>query len=114
MKFTKTRAALLCTLLALLLSTTVPLVAANDTETAKSSIIRMTPPAPVFDEKTRQTELAGRRVRVGQSIGEKGVLILFSTEPRVYTNDVEYEYRGTGTSPQEVKKCIEFAKQALA
>jgi len=30
---------------------------------------------------------------VAQSIGPKGILILFSTEPRVYTNDVDYEYR---------------------
>jgi Xaa-Pro aminopeptidase len=30
---------------------------------------------------------------VGQSIGAKGILILFSTEPRVYANDVDYEYR---------------------
>jgi Xaa-Pro aminopeptidase len=53
----------------------------------------MAPPAPVFDEKTRLTELASRRARVGESIGEKGMLILFSTEPRVYANDVDYEYR---------------------
>ena len=28
--------------------------------------------------------------------------------------DIEYEYRGEGTSPQEVRKCFEYAKQALA
>jgi len=28
--------------------------------------------------------------------------------------DIEYEYRGTGTPADEVKKCYEFAKQALA
>ena len=28
--------------------------------------------------------------------------------------DIEYEYRGTGTSPEEVKKCMEYARQALA
>lgn len=94
MKFTKRKRVLLCAVIALLPNATAPLVAgAHDLETAKSSVIRMAPPAPVFDEKTRQTELADRRARVGQSIGEKGVLILFSTEPRVYTNDVEYEYR---------------------
>jgi Xaa-Pro aminopeptidase len=93
MKFTKTKGAALCVLFALLLSATMPLVAAHDSETTKSSVIRMAPPAPVFDEKTRQTELAGRRARVGQSIGDKGVLILFSTEPRVYANDVQYQYR---------------------
>jgi sugar phosphate isomerase/epimerase len=27
---------------------------------------------------------------------------------------VEYEYRGTGTSVEEVKKCMDFAKQAIS
>jgi len=58
-----------------------------------TSVIRATPPAPVFDEKARLAELADRRARVGQSIGPKSILILFSTEPRVYTNDVSYQYR---------------------
>jgi Xaa-Pro aminopeptidase len=65
----------------------------HSSRTSKSSVIRLTPPAPVFDEKTRLAELAGRRTRVAQAIGAKGILILFSTEPRVYTNDVDYEYR---------------------
>ena len=56
-------------------------------------MIRTAPPAPVFDENTRLAELASRQARVGQAIGDKGILILFSTEPRVYTNDVDYEYR---------------------
>jgi Xaa-Pro aminopeptidase len=70
-------------------------VAAGDglVETTKSSVIRMAPPAPAFDENTRLAELASRRARVGQAIGDKGILILFSTEPRVYANDVDYEYR---------------------
>ncbi len=73
MKFTKTKSAVLCALAALLLNTTVPLGAgAHDTEAAKSSVIRIAPAAPVFDEKTRHTELAGRRARVGQSIGARG------------------------------------------
>ncbi|HKY30337.1 MAG TPA: aminopeptidase P family protein [Pyrinomonadaceae bacterium] len=58
-----------------------------------SPIIRVTPPAPVFDQKERIAELAKRRARVAQAIGPKAVLILFSAEPRVYANDVDYEYR---------------------
>ena len=27
---------------------------------------------------------------------------------------IEYEYKGSGTSPEEVRKCFEFCKQALA
>ena len=57
------------------------------------SPIRITPPAPVFDQKERLAELAQRRSRVAEAIGPKGILILFSTEPRVYANDVDYEYR---------------------
>ena len=57
------------------------------------SLIQITPPAPVFDQKARLAELALRRSRVAQAIGPNGVLILFSTEPRVYANDVDYEYR---------------------
>src|ERR1700720_189436 len=58
-----------------------------------TSVIRVAPPAPVIEEKARLAELADRRARVAQSIGPKGILILFSTEPRVYTNDVDYQYR---------------------
>jgi Xaa-Pro aminopeptidase len=57
------------------------------------SVIRVTPPAPVFDEKERIAELKQRRERVAQSVGPQSFMILFSTEPRVYTNDVYYPYR---------------------
>ncbi len=59
----------------------------------RSLPIRMTPPAPVFDDKARLAELAQRRSRVADAVGVKSLLILFSTEPRVYTNDVNYQYR---------------------
>lgn len=62
-------------------------------EKRSSTVIRVTPPAPVFDETERLAELAQRRARVAQSIGPKSLLLLFSTEPRVYANDVEYHYR---------------------
>src|SRR5215211_3316601 len=57
------------------------------------SNIRLTPPAPVFTDKERTTELSQRRERVAQSVGAQSLLVLFSTEPRVYTNDVDYPYR---------------------
>jgi Xaa-Pro aminopeptidase len=59
----------------------------------RSSPISETPTAPVFDPKARLAELAQRRSRVAEAIGPKGLLILFSTEARVYANDVNYEYR---------------------
>ena len=55
--------------------------------------IKVAPPSPIFDQKERLAELAQRRANVAQKIGPKAVLILFSAEPRVYTNDVDYEYR---------------------
>jgi Xaa-Pro aminopeptidase len=58
-----------------------------------ASVIRLTPPAPVIDDAARLAELAARRKRVAQQIGPKAALVLFSAEPRVYTNDVDYHYR---------------------
>lgn len=55
--------------------------------------IRITPSAPVFDQKERVTELTQRRERVAESIGPQSMLILFSTEPRIYSNSVNYPYR---------------------
>ncbi len=55
--------------------------------------IRITPPAPVFDDAKRLDELAGRRKRVAETIGSKAILVLFSAEPRVYANDVNYQFR---------------------
>ncbi len=42
------------------------------------------------------------------------VLQLLKRERWPIPADIEYEYRGEGTSTQEVKKCYEFAKKALA
>src|SRR6185436_16204965 len=58
-----------------------------------ASVIRITPPAPAFDEKAWHAELGARRARVAQALGSKALLVLFSTEPRVYAHDVNYEYR---------------------
>src|SRR5688572_16087207 len=55
--------------------------------------VRITPPAPVFDTKERIAELAQRRQRVAEKIGPQSMLVLFSTEPRIYSNSVNYPYR---------------------
>lgn len=65
-------------------------VAANGPE---PPAIRVTPPAPVFDDARRLEELAARRKKVADAIGPKSILILFSAEPRVYTNDVNFPFR---------------------
>jgi Xaa-Pro aminopeptidase len=58
-----------------------------------ASVIRITPPAPPISDADRLAELSARRARVARSIGSKGMLILFSGEPRVYANDVDYQFR---------------------
>jgi sugar phosphate isomerase/epimerase len=44
----------------------------------------------------------------------RGVLQLLKRERWPIPADIEYEYHGTGTPTEEVKKCLEFAKKALA
>jgi sugar phosphate isomerase/epimerase len=44
----------------------------------------------------------------------KGVLQLLKKNKWPIAALVEYEYRGKGSSVEEVKKCMEYAKQALA
>jgi Xaa-Pro aminopeptidase len=55
--------------------------------------VRVAPPAPVFTDAERQAELRARRERVASEVGPKGVAVFFSAEPRLYTNDVDYEFR---------------------
>jgi Xaa-Pro aminopeptidase len=80
-----------CVAIALLLSASFGVSAESRKQTA--SVIRVAPAPPVFDEKERLAELGQRRARVAESIGPKSLLVLFSTEPRVYANDVDYHYR---------------------
>jgi Xaa-Pro aminopeptidase len=72
---------------------TAGLAVRDNGEPTAPANVRITPPAPVFDDKERVAELMQRRDRVAQTIGPQSFLILFSTEPRVYTNDVDYAYR---------------------
>src|SRR5882757_335381 len=67
--------------------------ASGDSDPLTPPTIRITPPAPVFDDAKRLDELAGRRKRVAETIGSKAILVLFSGEPRVYANDVDYQFR---------------------
>jgi Xaa-Pro aminopeptidase len=62
-------------------------------KTKPSPAIRIAPAAPVINENERLAELAARRQKVAQKIGTNSIMILFSAEPRIYTNDVDYEYR---------------------
>ncbi len=52
-----------------------------------------TPPAPKFTDAERQTELAKRRAAVAAKMADNSVMVLFSAEPKLYTNDVDYVFR---------------------
>ncbi len=69
------------------LTTAIPTLAFGPTK------VLVTPPAPKFSDAERQAELAKRRAAVAAKMADKSVLILFSAEPKLYTNDVDYVYR---------------------
>jgi len=54
---------------------------------------RIAPPAPKIAEADRLNELAQRRQAAMKQMGDKAIMVLFSTEPRIYTYDVDYHYR---------------------
>ncbi len=56
-------------------------------------IWRIAPPAPKIAEIDRVGELRLRRQEVMKRMNANSIMALFSTEPRVYTNDVDYHYR---------------------
>ena len=51
------------------------------------------PQPPNIAEIDRLTELRSRRQEVLKRMNNRSIMVLFSTEPRVYTNDVDYHYR---------------------
>lgn len=55
--------------------------------------VRPAPPEPVVTDAERLAELKGRRDQVAAKIGPAGALLLLGGEPRVYANDVSYEFR---------------------
>ena len=60
---------------------------------AAAGVGRGEPPAPAWDERERLAELAARRARVAEFVGPNSALVLLGAELRVYTGDVDYEYR---------------------
>ena len=91
MKNIASKSLALCFAVTLLVGGVAP--AASVVEHPATSVIRVAPAAPVFSDAQRHQELAARRARVADEVGAKGTLILFSAEPRVYANDVQYYYR---------------------
>ncbi|HKE02977.1 MAG TPA: aminopeptidase P N-terminal domain-containing protein [Blastocatellia bacterium] len=79
-------------------STDNPIATARGTEpvaatAAAPEIWRIAPSAPKISEADRLAELRARRQEVMNRMGDKAIMVLFSAEPRVYTNDVDYHYR---------------------
>lgn len=66
---------------------------ASDVKPNPVRAIRIAPPAPKFSDAERHAELARRRQAVASKIGANSLMIMFSAEPKLYTNDVDYEYR---------------------
>lgn len=77
----------------LLLLTTFTVPALPISATAGPTSIIVTPKAPQFSDAERQAELARRRAAVVAKMADKSMMILFSAEPRLYTNDVDYVFR---------------------
>ncbi|MCP9495809.1 MAG: Xaa-Pro aminopeptidase [Pyrinomonadaceae bacterium MAG19_C2-C3] len=92
--FTSTLNTITATLmsLALLTGTIISPVTANETRKSAPAI-RLTPPAPVITDAERVGELASRRGRIASAMEANRMLVLFAAAPRIYTNDVDYEYR---------------------
>ncbi len=75
---------------AFLITGTVVMVAQENNEWRLGGI---SPALKQISSSDRLAELAARRREVARRIGNSGVLMLFSAEPRVYANDVDYPYR---------------------
>jgi Xaa-Pro aminopeptidase len=54
---------------------------------------QIAPPPPKIAESDRIAELRARRSAVINRMGNDSMMVLFSAEPRVYANDVDYHYR---------------------
>jgi Xaa-Pro aminopeptidase len=71
-----------------------PEILADDDGANKSpKVIRVAPPAPQFTTAERHNELAERRKKVANSMADNSILIMFSADSKIYTNDVDYHYR---------------------
>ncbi|MDX2030827.1 MAG: aminopeptidase P family protein [Blastocatellia bacterium] len=54
---------------------------------------RIAPAPPRAPEAERLAELRNRRHEVMKRMADHSMMVLFSTEPRIYANDVDYHYR---------------------
>ena len=80
-------------LLAFVLSGLAAVIMSAPARSAAVDPVPKTPPAPKFSDTERQAELARRRAAVAAKMADNSILVLFSAEPKLYTNDVDYVYR---------------------
>lgn len=59
----------------------------------KAKAIRVAPPAPRISDSERQAELAKRRAEAGKLMSDNSIMILFSGDAKIYSNDVDFYYR---------------------
>ncbi len=69
------------------------LVGAAATNDSVAAPWQSAPPSPTISEKDRLAELARRREETLRRMSPETFMILFSAEPKIYTNDVDYHYR---------------------
>ncbi len=79
--------------LAVLLLTALPTTTSVQANSSAPDFWRVAQAAPKISETERLSELAKRRQEVMKRMGDKAMMVLFSTEPRIYTYDVDYHYR---------------------
>ncbi|MBS1789954.1 MAG: aminopeptidase P N-terminal domain-containing protein [Acidobacteria bacterium] len=73
--------------------TALPIASRVEATNSVPETWRIAPPTPKISEADRLAELSKRRQEVIKRMGDKAIMVLFSTEPRVYTLDVDYPYR---------------------
>ena len=79
--------------LAVLILTALPAAKRVEATGSAPESWRIAPPAPKISEADRLAELSRRRQETMKRMGDKAIMVLFSTEPRIYTFDVDYHYR---------------------
>ncbi len=65
----------------------------DDPNDSSRKAILIAPPAPVFTDAERQSELDQRRKKVADALANDSLLILFSADSKLYADDVDYVYR---------------------
>ncbi len=79
--------------MAVLILTALPTAPKVQASGSAPDFWRVAPSAPKISEAERLAELAKRRQETMKRMGDKAMMVLFSTEPRIYTFDVDYHYR---------------------